>query len=340
MMPYMTGLSRVWLALRQEKLELAEELLEEAFTWALKHRLTATTGWWPKMMGTLCQFALSRGIHTDYAVQLIRSQNIPCPATPSLEARWPWPVRIHTLGRFELQIDDKNIDTDGRAQRRSLDLLKTIIALGGYQIPSSRLTAALWPEAEADAAFHSLESTLHRLRKLLGKEQVQMKNGLVSLNQERCWVDALAFGHFCKSQLRDPQTGTSGPMTHQSLQALALYSGAFLPGDESPWVLTAREQLNRHAVQLITVLADHYTAMEDLAAAVGILEQGLELSPLSEPLYRHLIECRLEQQEYAEATLVYQRCEHHLRNELDLPPSPVTRELLGQIPGSFASAKA
>jgi ATP/maltotriose-dependent transcriptional regulator MalT/DNA-binding SARP family transcriptional activator len=340
MMPYMTDLSRAWLALRQDRLEQAGELLEDAFTGARKNRISTTTGWWPKMMGRLCQFALSRDIHVDYVVQLIRSNNIPCPAIPSMEARWPWPARIYTLGRFGLQIDDKNIDTDGRAQRRSLELLKTIIAMGGEQIPSTRLIAALWPDAEADAAFHSLESTLHRLRKLLGKEQVEMKNGLVSLNQESCWVDVLAFGHFCKSQPSGPQTGTSGAMTNQSLQALGLYRGAFLPGDESPWALTAREQHNRQAVQLIKALADHYTEAEDLPTAVALLERGLELAPLSEPLYRHLIECLLKQQEYAEAKLVYLRCEHALRNELDLPPSPATRELLEQMPGSLASAEA
>ncbi|MCK7497369.1 MAG: hypothetical protein MZW92_46165 [Comamonadaceae bacterium] len=53
------------------------------------------------------------------------------------------------------------------------------------------LAELLWPEADGDAAQRAFDTTLHRLRKLLGHERaVVLSEGRLSLNPTVCWVDA------------------------------------------------------------------------------------------------------------------------------------------------------
>jgi DNA-binding SARP family transcriptional activator len=332
MMRYVTDLTRAWIAMLKDDQVSAKRILQRAYATARKYCITATVGWRPKMMGQLCQLALNSDIEPDYVTQLIRGRGIPPSDTSALLASWPWTLRIYTLGRFELHIEGKPVDIDSKSQRRPLELLKAILSLGGQQVATTRLLDALWPEAEADAAFHSLESTLHRLRKLVGKEQVQMKNGLVSVNSDSCWVDALCFDQIC-NKLNNTDTPA-----HRE-QTLALYQGEFLPGEEAPWTLAIREQLAGQAIRLTEQLAERYLQQRDEATACALLERGLAQNPLSESLYRRLIACYIEQQEYAAAKHVYQRCEAQLLNEFELPPSPATRALIEQIPVVMATAE-
>jgi ATP/maltotriose-dependent transcriptional regulator MalT/DNA-binding SARP family transcriptional activator len=333
MMCYVTDLTRAWIAILKEDQSSAEKILEQAYATARKYRITATVGWRPEIMGALCQLALNSDIETEYIIHLIRSRGIPPGDTAALQERWPWTLQVYTLGRIELHIDGKPVDIDSKSQRRPLELLKAIIALGGRQVATARLLDALWPEAEADAAFHSLESTLHRLRKLVGKEQVQMKNGLVSINRDSCWIDALCFDHICSKM--------SKPDSHAYIErTLALYQGAFLPGEEAPWALAIREQLASQSIRMTEQLADSYLHQGDGVTACAVLERGLGHNSLSESLYRRLIACYIERQEYAAAKHVYQRCEEQLLKEFDLLPSAATRELIKQIPVEMATSEA
>ena len=74
---------------------------------------------------------------------------------------------MRALGGFELTRDGVPMRFSGKAQQRPLDLLKLLVALGGSDIDTQQLTAALWPDADGDAAKASFDTTLFRLRKLL-----------------------------------------------------------------------------------------------------------------------------------------------------------------------------
>src|SRR6185295_3537527 len=71
------------------------------------------------------------------------------PAAADLEE---WPIRIFAR----------------KVQKRPLELLQALLALGGTDVAVSTLTEALWSDAEGDAAYHAFENTLYRLRQLLG----------------------------------------------------------------------------------------------------------------------------------------------------------------------------
>ena len=68
-----------------------------------------------------------------------------------------------------------------------------LIALGGQSLRADRSADALWPHAEADYAHKSFTATLHRLRRLLGREEaLLLRDGRPSMNRSLLWVDTWA----------------------------------------------------------------------------------------------------------------------------------------------------
>ncbi len=61
---------------------------------------------------------------------------------------WPYPLKIYTLGRFEILKDDKKIEFSRKAQKKSLDLLKAVISYGAKDVPEEELSDALYPDSE------------------------------------------------------------------------------------------------------------------------------------------------------------------------------------------------
>jgi DNA-binding SARP family transcriptional activator len=56
------------------------------------------------------------------------------PPSPDAE-RWPWPIRIRTLGCFEIERDGTQLRFEGKAQRQPLKMLKILIAAGERPLP-------------------------------------------------------------------------------------------------------------------------------------------------------------------------------------------------------------
>src|SRR5262249_45496626 len=138
---------------------------------------------------------LEAGIEVDYARHLVRRRGLLPPDSAASEA-WPWPIKILTLGRFEVLRHDQPLRFSRKVQRKPLALLKALIAFGGREVREDVVMDTLWPDAEGDAARVALASALHRLRGLLGLEgAVLRQEGRLSLDARLCWVDVWAIEH-------------------------------------------------------------------------------------------------------------------------------------------------
>ncbi len=130
---------------------------------------------------TLFAEALRAGIEVEYVRGLIRKFALR-PPSPDIEA-WPWPIKIRTLGRFEVELEGNRAEFSAKAPRKMLALLKALICLGGREVADFQLIDALWPDTEGDAARDAFGVAMHRLRKALGNsDAIQLKEGRVSLN--------------------------------------------------------------------------------------------------------------------------------------------------------------
>ncbi len=282
----------------------------------------------PEVMSQLCACALRLQIEPQAAREAILAQRIR-PAKEIDSLIWPWAVRLHTLGRFGLVIAGEPLTFKGKSPKKALELLQQLVASGGREVSTEALMQSLWPEESSSNLRNLFDNTLHRLRRLLvDGEALQIQNGKLGLDPQRCWVDAWSFGRLTQGVAVDVQTSSPPLDVENANAALRLYSGHFLATEgDVPWALPYRDRLRNRFHRLVLQLGRRFEGLNAWEAAISIYEQGLEVDNLSELLYQQLMICHLNRGEHAEAMLVYRRCRELLSIVLGVAPSERTEQL-------------
>jgi LuxR family transcriptional regulator, maltose regulon positive regulatory protein len=283
------------------------------------------------VMSRLASLALVHDIGIAFALRIIRRYALPAP--PDAGEAWPWLIRIRTFGGFSIERDGAPASTARKESRKPLDLLKLVIALGGEAVAVARLCAALWPEAQGDAARNSFDNTLHRLRKLLGGDHhVPLRAGGLGLDAATCWTDLAALEACFAEVNKLAPNADLGQLSGLADRILALWQGEFLGGeDDLPDVLAARARIQARFTRQMGALGIRLETMGQYAAAVLIYQRVIEQQPLAEDIYRRLITCLLALEQRAEAYEVYRRCRHQLSILLSIPPAPETDALVASL---------
>ena len=303
--------------LRHGQRERGLQALSAGLAIAAEYGLVNAANWSDEAMAFLLAKALEHGIEPDYARLLIRRRGLLPPEDSRIES-WPWPVQIYTLGRFEILLDGEVLRFSGKTQKKPLELLKLLIANGGRQVPEAKLSEALWPDAEGDAAHRAFITTLQRLRKLLGSSEVlQYREGQLTLDERYCWTDVWALeeldGADAAAQLR-------------------LYLGPFLTQEpDAYWATSLRERLRRGFVRAICRAGAQLEAQREWRAAIELYEQGLKAEDCAEEFYQQLMHCHAQLGQRSEAVATYHRCRQVLAANLEVKPSAKTEALHRQL---------
>lgn len=290
--------------------------------------------WHNPTMAHLCGFALEQGIEVDYVRKLILLHRM-TPSGRALECPdWPWTVKIYTLGRFELLVNGvPGGKPDSATASKPLQLLKAVIARGGADVSQEEVADLLWPDADGDQARRSFDTTMHRLRKMLGHEQaLSIRNGKLNLDPALVWLDARLFEAYfdrlspvAKDSIRSEQI----PLYEK---AIALYKGSFLPAEKSEsWTLDRRDRLRGRFVRLVTALGGFWEQQQKYEQALECYRRSLEVDTPAEELCRHLMSCLMTLGRHAEALAVFEQCRRNLLATLGVEPSPATLTLVNTI---------
>ncbi|MBE0568306.1 MAG: hypothetical protein IH577_01335 [Deltaproteobacteria bacterium] len=276
--------------------------------------------------------ALEEGFEIDYVKELIRRNRLaPDSANPDLE-QWPWPVKVYTLGRFGLLLDDRPVEHGRKVQQKPLALLKALVALGGRDVPVAALAEFLWSEADGDLAHHSFEVALSRLRKLLGIEDaLALREGRLSLSNRQCWVDVWAFERLLGQAEKARKEGKEAEAIRRFEKALFLYKGPFLQSEEMTCAASPREKLRSGFLRAVARLGQCYEDGERWEEAVSCYGKGIDADDLAEELYRRLMVCHIRQGREAEALSAYRRCRKTLSAVLGVDPSAETRAVAASL---------
>jgi len=247
------------------------------------------------------------------------------------------PLRIHTLGRFSLQLHGVAVSGKQVRQHRPVELLQALIALGGRDVSMEVLCSALWPDADGDLARNTFEVTLHRLRRMFAvRDLLQLNDQRLTLNSGLAWVDAWAFerlvnhGERLLPRADDPmilrQLGRVGE------RLLTLYQGNFLDRESSrAWSLTLRERLRSKLLRHVIEFGQVWERVGEWERAIRYFRKGLEIDPLTEILYQHLIVCYRESGHLGDAIATYQRCQYMLASQFRSRPSATTLALYATL---------
>ncbi len=236
---------------------------------------------------------------------------------------WPWPLRIYCFGRFTLVSNGQTLAISGKAQQKPLTLLKLLLCKGGRNVSVASLTNTLWPDADGDMQMQAFNTTLHRLRRLLGvKKAIRLQAGEVTLDNRTCWVDAWAFERLVHRPGTSPgETKQIFPETSDAIEAITLYHGPFLASENAGWAVPKREILNGKFVRLIHNLGESCMSEGNWAEAIAWFRKGLESAPLVEDFYHHIMICCLNSDHRGEALRMYDQYRKTLTSSLGLQPS-------------------
>ena len=277
----------------------------------------------PDLAARLANLALDRGIETAYVRGLIDRHRLVAPDDAC--AQWPFRLRVHVLGGFDLARDGEPMRFTGKTQQRPLDLLKLVVALGGKDIDAESVMAALWPDAEGAAAKNSFDSAMFRLRKLLDVEDsLELASGKLSLDTSLIWTDVRALDAALDH-------ADDAPPAAAARRLLSAYPGPLLGSEESPWIAKPRDALRARVVRALMDLGQKLERSADHADAIEVYRRALEADNLAESLYRGLMRALAATGDRAEAMNAFRRCRELLSIVLGVKPSAETERLYQAI---------
>ncbi len=229
---------------------------------------------------------------------------------------------LRALGGACLQ-DDSGTISGPAAQRRRLAILALLAASPTGQMSRDKLTAYLWPEADAERARGLLGDALYALRKALGKDAILASGEELRLNPQRIRTDVAEFRDALAHGERE--------------RAVELYQGPFLDGffipdapDFERWVETEREHFARSYAQAIEELAEEREAEADWAAAVRWWRRLSAAQPYDGRVARRLVEA-LEAAGDRAGAIVHVQVHTALLADLEVEPNSELLQLAERL---------
>jgi LuxR family transcriptional regulator, maltose regulon positive regulatory protein len=245
-------------------------------------------------------------------------------------------LRIKALGALTVELDEKPLSFPGRTQGKPLELLCYLATSADMHADSISLCAALWSTEDTGKSQKSLETTVSRLRKLLGRDDlVRVAGGQVSLDTGAVWCD-WAHMKFLAQQLVSATATTDAHVridiesTTKSL--LNCYRGQFLSGsEETPWLLGRRDDAIQRFVAAALAAKTAWTRQGQSYTVISFLESALLHEPLSESLVTSLMQHYAAYQQPADALRIYRFFRNQLSLRTGLKPSAAVESLKASL---------
>ena len=240
------------------------------------------------------------------------------------------------LGHFSLRQSSNSAPTPLKHNSRPAASLLLLIAAGPQGIEKIDAELKLWPHAQTAPADSTLDTTLYRLRKLLGSQRaIEVSNGILRLDERYVSVDAWTFVAEAEA-LNARLQSSANPAESEEIairceRLFDLYKGPFLPQDlKTPWVMQMRDSLQSKFFRAIKLTGAYWQATQHWDRAALLYERALELDNLAEEIHRELMRCYLARRESAGAVRVFRRCRELLSVVMGVKPSEATETLYRQ----------
>jgi two-component SAPR family response regulator len=308
-MKFLILLAKARFAIEERNNALGLLSLREAFALGREGGYVETFIDHPSTMAMLCAKALEAGIEVEYVQDFIRKRNLITEKQHFHLENWPWPLKIYTLGRFEILKDGEPVQFSRKVQQKPLSMLKALIAFGGKDVREDQIMDALWPEADGDMAYQSFATNLHRLRQLLGNERaVQRQGKRLTLDDRHCWVDVWAFSILLERADTQWKEGRTDGAIKLMEKAIEIYKGPFLAQEiEKTWKISLSELLRNKFLRGIEKVGQYWQETNQWEKALECYLKGLEVDDLAEEFYQGLMNCYYSLGRIADVRMVYQR---------------------------------
>jgi len=275
--------------------------------------------------------ALEHGIESEHVRAYVAKHRLVPDHVPARVEAWPWRHRVRALGSFELRqnADALPFEAEGDARPATvrgmpLRLLQAIVAHGARGVRDSQLVDALWPDAEGDAGRRVFDTTLHRLRRQIGDDQVvRLADGLVSLDGRLCWVDVWALDDLLVELEQETKTHARPTvLAHLATRLLGVYRGPLLRDEPQGggWIHGPRDRIARKFARAAESLGKALEKAGLVTEAANLYRRVLDGDPLAEACCAGLMRCSVATGRPAEAARIFEEYRARLTTSLEAEP--------------------
>jgi len=233
-------------------------------------------------------------------------------------------------------IDGERLASPSRNRPKVFALLKALIAFGGTEVREEVISETVWPDADGDAAHQLFDTTLFRLRKILGRYNTLInREGMLSLNKRHCWLDTWALDRAINTSgesINNKSTTGDVIKKHEAL-IHHYYRGDFLQAEEQlPVIMRQRQKIRSKLCHALYQLAAYWLMNKRIKVAEICLKKITTIFPEEEKAYRMLMKLFRLQGRFSDAALSYKACKQSLMIALNVTPSSETELEYRKLP--------
>ncbi|MBI5032929.1 MAG: hypothetical protein HZB51_20605 [Chloroflexi bacterium] len=239
----------------------------------------------------------------------------------------PSPLRIVTLGAFEVWQGARQLDRRALHKRRAGDLVMLLLLAPTHSLTFDQIADALWNDkdrAAAQSLFHQATSALrHALEPELPDKftsrYVHVEEGCVTLDlPPGSTIDFQIFEEHCNKE--------------EWQAALEIYRGDLFPDHlYADWAVTARERFKRLYLRALLITAHRQMQAGHARETMDACHRILEIDPWQEDAVLLGMQACLAFNDRAGALHLYRELERTLREELNTMPQAALRELYESV---------
>ncbi|AZN98379.1 hypothetical protein EJ066_15075 [Mesorhizobium sp. M9A.F.Ca.ET.002.03.1.2] len=280
----------------------------------------------PELLAELLGDALERGIEPKLCRSLIGERRLDVPQRRP--ATWPWPLKVHVLGGFRLELDGNPLHLGAKPPTKALDILRVLAISKDNTCSLETLQDWLWPDLDGDQARAACEQALHRLRKLLGRtDLIVQREGKLRLASDKVWVDLADWDALLKA-VATANGEAAGLHPEAEALFLAFPGPLFLHERASFWSLAAAERVRRDLIDLGLRIGRRLETANNAREARSVYLRTLDLYPDAGPICKALIKGQLSRRDFEGAVEDYTRYERTLHAAGEAAPAAEIRALV------------
>ena len=241
-------------------------------------------------------------------------------------------LRVTSFGGFELRLQGEVLPRKAWQSASARWLFVYLLSRGGQSVPEDRLATLLWPGSPAKKAHRALVSSVHRIRKALGNNQIVARyDKSYGIDRELdCFFDSDVFQTEYKNACQAHFESNPEKAKQHFQAALELYRGHFLPECQDSWCQRMREQLQLKAADAAEKLAQ-IELENNPTSSESWSRRALSIEPCSEPAWASLFRALAAQGRRAEVEGAYRECVETLQENLQLNPEAIFAKLMRSV---------
>jgi DNA-binding SARP family transcriptional activator len=245
-------------------------------------------------------------------------------------------IHVQTLGKFEVWVDGKKLNSKDWGRDKSIQLFQFfLMARSRKALHKEQIVDKLWEDDLDDQGFkvalHGINKALEPERKSHSETKFFQRIGQTyQLNTDHIWVDSIAFEQLVslgnKALIDSPKLAIE---TYR--EAIELHKGVFLPERiYEDWSSDERERLQLMFLSTIISMAELLLKTNPIES-IQLCQQALLIDIAWEDAYRLQMEAYFNKGNRPMAIKTYQVYEKVLKEELGIKPLPETRKVYQKI---------